>query len=58
MFWKMSAFIKEMNIELDVPESTENVPGPAEIEVDGTLLHPTSGPALVEGVKCNQLKYS
>jgi hypothetical protein len=40
-----------------VPESSGNVPGPVEIEDDGTLLHPTSGPALVGGVKCNQMKY-
>lgn len=53
----MSAFIKEISIVLDVHESSGNVPGPVEIEDDGTLLHPTSGPALVEGVKHNQLKY-
>jgi hypothetical protein len=40
-----------------VPKSSGNVPGPVEIEDDSTLLHPTSGPALVEGVKRNQMKY-
>jgi hypothetical protein len=40
-----------------VPESSRNDPGPAETEDDGTLLNPTLGPALVEGVKHNHLKY-
>jgi len=40
-----------------VPESIGNVPGPVEIEDNGTLLHPPSGPALIEVVKHSQLKY-
>jgi hypothetical protein len=40
-----------------VPESNGNVPGPVEIEDNGTLLHPPSGPALIEVVKRNQFKY-
>ena len=40
-----------------MPKSSGNVPGPVAIEDDVTLLHATSVPALVEGVKHNQLKY-